>query len=148
VSAPLASRREVLGATAALLGLAVAPRAVAATDEGAAFILDARLPEAAALAARARMAGHRAADPQGEMVRLLFGPQGKALTGSGTIIGLSTYSDFVLARDVLRDMGRAPREALALPLADHDAPPRLLALLHNACQRQCASQATSYLWLA
>ena len=148
MNALTASRREVLGATSALLGMALAPRARGATPAArASFILDARLPEAGALTARAR--GHLIADPHGEIIRLLLGPQGKTLISAGAIIGLTTYTDFMLASDVLRGIGRAPRQPLALPLAKTDAENTpLLALLHESCQRRCASLATSYLWLA
>lgn len=147
---PAATRREVLAATAAALGLGLtlAPRQVGATPARTAFLVDSRLPEAAALAARARQAGHVVADPKREMVQLLLGPQGELLTGANTIIGLTTYSDLVLASDVLRGVGRSPHSALSLPLTGGEAPAPLLTLLHEACQRRCASLATSYLWLA
>jgi len=149
MSAFNASRREVLGAATMLLGMAVSSPALAFhSGQSASFILDARLPEAAALSARARQAGHRMADPQGEILRLLLGPQGRLLIGADTIIGLSTYTDFMLAGDVLRAAGRRPRGALALPLVPGKACEPLLTLLHEACRRRVPSLATSYLWLA
>lgn len=143
-----ASRRQVLGAATALLGLAAAPRAWAAPYDRASFIIDARLPEGPPLIERARASSHPIADPQGEIIRLLLGPQGPVLTRAGTIIGLSTYTDFVLARDMFRNVGRSVRGVLALPLTRDEAAEPLLTLLHDACQRRCASQASAFLWLA
>lgn len=139
-----ASRRAVLGAMALLPGLGLAPRAWAA---GALhFILDARLPEAAAIRARAQAAGHPCADPADEIIRLLLSENGRAMTASGTIIGLTTYTDYALARDALRMQGRSVRRPHALPGGEGGDP--LLATLRDACMRRCASQATSFLWLA
>lgn len=145
------SRRELLRAASITLGLAAGlglTTPALAASMGPAFLIDSRLPEAAALAARARQVGGLLADAGGEMVRLLLGPHGEALIAASTLIGLSTYSDLVLARDVLRSRGRPLQGAIALPLAGHDAPAPLLGLLHSACRRRCGSQATSHLWLA
>lgn len=136
------NRRAVLGAMAVLPGLAMAPRAQAAA--GFHFILDALLPEAAAIRARADAAGHPCADPAGEIIRLLLSEEGHQM--AGTIIGLTTYSDYVLARDMLRMRGRRMRAPHALPGGDVGDP--LLASLRETCARRCASQATSFLWLA
>jgi len=107
------NRRAVLGAMAVLPGLAMAPRAQAAA--GFHFILDALLPEAAAIRARADAAGHPCAHPAGEIIRLLLSEEGHQM--AGTIIGLTTYSDYVLARDMLRMRGRRMRAPHALPAA-------------------------------
>ncbi|WDF75118.1 hypothetical protein [Novosphingobium sp. KACC 22771] len=146
MSGPQLSRRYMLGVTGALLGLAVAPPVMAQRRAGAMFLLDARLPEAAALRARADAFGHRSIDPQGEMIRLLTGEKASLVNGAATVIGLTTYTDLMLARDVLRGMGRPIRHHLALPDGRADDP--LLALLHQSCTRNCGSRATSFLWLA
>ncbi|NOW45260.1 hypothetical protein FHW96_001415 [Novosphingobium sp. SG751A] len=142
MSGPNISRRAMLGAMAVLPGMGMAPRAWAA---GAChFILDARLPEAAAIRAKAEAAGHRSADPEGEIVRLLLSDEGRQM--AGTIIGLTTYSDYILARDILRMRHRQVDRPHALP--DGDAGDLRLASLRDACARRCASRATSFLWLA
>lgn len=146
MSGPQVSRRDMLGIAGALLGLAVAPPAMAESRADAVFLLDARLPEAAALTARARASGHMSIDPQGEMIRLLTSEKARFWIDAGTVIGLTTYTDLMLARDVLRAIGRPIRQHLALPDGRADDP--LLALLHQGCARSCASRATSFLWLA
>ena len=140
------NRRAVLGAMAVLPGLAMAPRAQATA--GLHFILDARLPEAAAIRARADAAGHPCAAPAGEIIRLLLSEEGPQM--AGTIIGLTTYSDYVLARDMLRMRGRRVRTPHALPhgLPGGEVGDPVLASLRDACARRCASRASSFLWLA
>lgn len=127
---------------AVLPGLAMAPRAQATA--GLHFILDARLPEAAAILAQADAAGHPCADPAGEIIRLLLSDP--AWQMAGTIIVLTTYSDYVLARDMLRMRGRRVRTPHALPGGEVGDP--VLASLRDACARRCTSRASSFLWLA
>jgi hypothetical protein len=62
----------------------------------------------------ARAGGHTLADPQGEVVALLLAPHGRWLSANGMIVGLTGYSDFVLARDVLRGTSRPVRHAVSL----------------------------------
>jgi hypothetical protein len=61
----------------------------------------------------ARAGGHTLADPQGEVVALLLAPHGRWLSANGMIVGLTGYSDFVLARDVLRGTSRPVRHAVS-----------------------------------
>lgn len=137
-----ATRREVLAATGALLAAGVAPRALGAVRP-ALFLIDSRLPEGPALAAQARAAGHPSRDPQGEVIRLLLGEPG--LMQAGTILGLTSWTDFVLARDAL---ARPVRSAHALPLARDEAVEHpLLAALLAACPGRENPRATSFLWL-
>ncbi|WJT00896.1 hypothetical protein [Novosphingobium humi] len=146
MSGAYTTRRAVLGAMAVLPGLAMAPRAQAAA--GFHFILDARLPEAAAIRAWADAAGHPCADPAGEIIRLLMSEKDHPM--AGTVIGLTTYSDYILARDMLRMQGRRLRAPHMLPdgLPGAQGGDPMLAGLRDACARRCGSRASSFLWLA
>ncbi|WP_194917457.1 hypothetical protein [Novosphingobium sp. NBM11] len=153
-------RRDILkgGVTLGAVGLAGLPGLASALDLSGdpRFIVDGRLPEAPRLIARARAGGHTLADPQGEVVALLLAPHGRWLSANGMIVGLTGYSDFVLARDVLRGTSRPVRHAVSLngmaqmetTLDGGNRTTRTLdALLGPAPWRE-NTRATSFLWLA
>lgn len=147
-------RRDVLKGSAALAAAGLAGMAPASARPGGPlrFIIDARLPEAARLAERARAGGHRLADPGGEIVSLLLARHADWLTGAGPIVGLTGYVDFALARDVLRSASRPIRHALALDgtaAAPGTTPAeRALAALLGPSPRPAGARSTSFLWLA
>ena len=156
---PVARRAVLKGvaAASALAGSAALPAAPLGTAPGTVrFIIDPRLPEAAALAARAAQGGHRVADPGGEMIALLLGDGARLLDAGGHLIGLTGYADFVLAQDLLRSMGRPVRHALTLDgtgarsvVAARSARERTaLAALLGTTQPQTRHRATSFAWLA
>lgn len=118
------------------------------------FVVDTRLPEAARLTQRARTAGQLPADPRGEIVALLLSAEWAGNTGS--IVGLTTWTDFALARDILRSSATPVRHAIALDgpnpgvilgTAGSPAHAALQTLLGPA-PRQPGLRATSFLWLA
>ena len=156
----MALRRDILKGGAALgaAGFAGLPGMASALDFSGAprFIVDGRLPEAPRLIAQARAGGHTLADPQGEVVALLLAPHGRWLSADGMIVGLSSYSDFVLARDVLRGTSRPVRHAVSLNGMAHGEPvlhgggrvTRALGALLGPAPRRESARATSFLWLA
>lgn len=152
------ARREVLKGTLALTAAgAVAMPAVAParTPLGPPrYLVDMRLPEAVRLAGRARFAGHALHDPRREIVALLLSPEWQGQ--GGTIIGLTTWSDFALAQDMLRASATPIRHAVALDgpnpgivVGTAGSPAqRMLAELLGPAPRHPAERATSFLWLA
>lgn len=156
---PIARRTMLKGvaATGALTGSATLYAAPLAAPPGTVrFIIDARLPEAAALAARAAQDGHRMVDPGGEMIALLLGDGPRLLAAGGHLIGLTGYADFALAQDLLRSIGRPVRHALAIDAAGarsviaarsrHEQ--RALAALLMPAEPETKHRATSFAWLA
>lgn len=153
-------RRSVLKGVAAAsvaAGSAALPAASAAGRPGTVrFIIDARLPEAAALAARAALDGHRVADPGGEMIALLLGEGPHLLAAGGHLIGLTGYADFALAQDLLRGIARPVRHALAIDAtgarsvipARSQREARALAALLGPTAPDTKHRATSFAWLA
>lgn len=155
-----ASRRTVLkgvAAASALAGSAALPaKPLSGAPGSVRFIIDARLPEAEPLAARAALRGHRVADPGGEMIALLLGDGARLLAAGGHLIGLTGYADFALAQDLLRSMGRPVRHALAIDgagtrsiIAGATAQERrALAALLGPAAPDHKHRATSFAWLA
>lgn len=154
------ARRSVLKGVAAASAVASSAALPAAPTAGpfgtVRFIIDARLPEAAALAARAAQDGHRVADPGGEMIALLLGDGQRLLAAGGHLIGLTGYADFALAQDLLREIGRPVRHALAIDAAGvrsivparSPREARALAALLGTDAPQTHHRATSFAWLA
>lgn len=154
------ARRSVLKGVAAASAVASSAALPAAPTAGpfgtVRFIIDARLPEAAALAARAAQDGHRVADPGGEMIALLLGDGQRLLAAGGHLIGLTGYADFALAQDLLRGIGRPVRHALAIDAAGARSvvparsprEARALAALLGTDAPQTHHRATSFAWLA
>lgn len=156
---PIARRTVLKGvaAASAVASSAALPAAPLGAPLGAVrFIIDARLPEAAALAARAALDGHRVADPGGEMIALLLGDGPRLLAAGGHLIGLTGYADFALAQDLLRGIGRPVRHALAIDAvgtrsivpARSPREARALAALLGADVPESKHRATSFAWLA
>lgn len=154
------ARRSVLKGVAAASAVASSAALPAAPTAGpfgtVRFIIDARLPEGAALTARAALDGHRVADPGGEMIALLLGDGARLLAAGGHLIGLTGYADFALAQDLLRGIGRPVRHALAIDAAGarsviaarsrHEQ--QALAALLGPAEPQTKHRATSFAWLA
>jgi len=120
------------------------------------FIIDRRLPEADRIAARARARNCRVADPEGEIIRLLLDRREPWLSVSGSIIGLTGWSDLMLAQDALRMAGRPllhasalrdGREQRLIDRADSRAGRTLASLLGGEEMRRL-SRITSFLWAA
>jgi hypothetical protein len=140
-----------------LLPLAAMPTAVAVHARGASagairFIADTRLPAARALAVAARRAGHDVGDPQGEIVAHVLAQGPDWLAARGPIIGLTSYTDMMLMRDLARGAGRPMRYASATqrkarPLIDRldGAEAAFVAAIAHAPSR--AGQAGAFLWL-
>lgn len=156
---PIARRTVLKGVamTGALAGSATLYAAQLAAPPGTVrFIIDARLPEAAALTARAAQDSHRVADPGGEMIALLLGDGPRLLAAGGHLIGLTGYADFALAQDLLRGIGRPVRHALAIDAAGARSvvparsprEARALAALLSEAAPESKHRATSFIWLA
>jgi hypothetical protein len=116
------------------------------------FIADTRLPGAAALAATALRQGHAVADPRGEIVAHALAQGPDWLRADGPIIGLTSYTDMMLMRDLARAGGRPMRYAAlatgnALPLVDRLEGPEaaFVAALRDAPVR--TGRASAFLWL-
>lgn len=159
VRLPIARRTVLKGvaAASAVASSAALPAAPLAGPFGTVrFIIDARLPEAAALTARAALDGHRVADPGGEMIALLLGDGPRLLAAGGHLIGLTGYADFALAQDLLRGIGRPVRHALAIDAAGARSvisarsprEARALAALLGPAAPESKHRATSFIWLA
>lgn len=104
-------RREILKGSLGLSLAGLGPVPALALQPGMAprFVIDPRLPEAAALRRLAAAGGHPQADPAGEIVALLLADP-RWLAPATTLVGLTGYVDAMLARDLLRSHGRALRE--------------------------------------
>ncbi len=156
-------RRTLLKAVAAL-PLAqlvdVSPLSAQRARAPVRFIVDARLPDAPRLIEQARRGGHAIADPEGEIIRLMLRPGDPLSTYAGSVLGLTGYSDFVLARDALRMAGRPMRFAARIDgqeraiLLDRDGIDRpggaaaaIDALLATPVAASPA-RSTSFIWLA
>lgn len=151
------ARRDILKSGVALGAAIVAagPTGVGAVAAGRArYVVDMTLPEAPQLARRIGKAGHDLHDPQREIVALLLSPQWD--NRGGPIIGLTTWSDFALARDLLRTSARPIRHAVVLEgsrpavvIGARRGPAhRALMDLLGPASRHPAQRATSFLWLA
>lgn len=152
-------RRTVLKG-AAVLGIGAGVALPAAIPDAAArdvrFIIDARLPEAPALSARAARDRHGVVDPAGEMIALLLGNADRLLARGGYLIGLTGYADFALAQDLLRGIGRPVLHAIAIDGSGRRpiiaAPsPRTAAALDALLGRDDTThrhRATSFAWMA
>lgn len=140
-----------------LLPLAAMPAAVEVHARGAPadairFIADTRLPAARALAAAARRAGHEVGDPQGEIVAHVLGQGADWLAAPGPIIGLTSYTDMMLMRDLARGAGRPMRYAgatrrKAQPLIDRLDGAEAGFLTAIARAPSPIGQAGAFLWL-
>lgn len=136
----------VLGAPAAAL---LQPR----LRDGAAprFIADARMPGARALAATARGQGLAFADPQGEIVTYFLGEGAAWLRTPGPIVGLTSYTDMMLMRDLARQAGRLLHHAAIDDRAGTPgdglgpAQARLVATLRDAPAAR--GQPRAFVWL-
>lgn len=153
----IARRTLLKGAALLPVGqLAGAAPIAAAGRERPRFIIDHRLPEADHIAARARAQGCPIADPEGEIIRLLLDRRDPWLSTSGSIIGLTGWSDLMLARDALRMAGRPLLHASALRggreerLIGHKdgRAGRTLASLLGGEEMRRLTRTTSFVWAA
>lgn len=151
------TRRTLLKGLAAL-PLAALPAAplLAAGGVPARFVTDGRLLGGRALAAFARGQGRDVTDPRGEIVALFMGRKtGWLASGGAPIIGLTSYSDMVLMRDMARMAGRPMRYAaawsrMAPPLFDRldgAVARQLVTLLRTAAPARARGRASAFLWL-
>ena len=136
----------VIGAPAAgLLGPG------AANGNDLRLVADARLPGGRALAAVVREQGFPFIDPRGEIIAHFLGEGADWLRGPGPIIGLTSYTDMMLMRDVARQAGRPLRYAAARgraqPLVDRLDPAQssFVASLRDAPVSR--RQARAFIWL-
>jgi len=153
----IARRTLLKGAALLPVGhLAGASPLPAAGRERPRFIIDHRLQEADHIAARARAQGCPVADPECEIIRLLLDRRDPWLSASGAIIGLTGWSDLMLAQDALRMAGRPLLHASALRdgkeerligRADSRAGATLASLLGGEDMRRPA-RTTSFVWAA
>jgi hypothetical protein len=115
------------------------------------LVADTRLPGARALAAAAREQGLPFIDPRGEIVAHFLGEGADWLRASGPIVGLTSYTDMMLMRDVAREAGRSLRYAAARgqarPLVDRLEPgqSKFVASLRDAPVSR--GQARAFIWL-
>lgn len=156
----MTARRNVLKGGVVLAAAAAAAAGIPRTAGNHAplgplrYLVDLRLPEAAHLAERARLGGQDLHDPRCEIVTLLLSPEWQRQAGA--IIGLTTWSDFALAHDILRASATPIRHAEALEgpnpglVSGVEGSPtqRMLAELLGPLPRHPARRATSFLWLA
>ena len=135
-------RRRLLAGLAALPVIGAPAAALVRpgmADSGALrLVADTRLPGADALAAAARAQGLPFVDPRGEIIAHFLGEGAGWLRASGPIVGLTSYTDMMLMRDVARQAGRPLRYAAASgqaqPLVDRLEPAqaRFVAGLRDA----------------
>ncbi|MGE4409438.1 MAG: hypothetical protein AB7D33_02565 [Sphingobium sp.] len=124
------------------------------------FIVDTRLPDAGHLIEQARRGDHAVVDPEGEIIRLMLRPSDPLPAHAGSLLGLTGYSDFILAQDALRAMGRPMRYAARIDgagrhmLFDREArngessTDAAIATLFDPAALIRSSPATSFVWLA
>lgn len=156
-------RRHLLKYAAALpLTQLVGVNALSAADGTAPmrFIVDTRLPDAAHLIEQARRGGHPVVDPEGEIIRLMLRPSDPLTAHAGSLLGLTGYSDFILAQDALRAMARPMRYAaridgtgrhMLFDREDRNGKSRTdtaIATLFDPAALIRPSHATSFVWLA
>jgi len=141
----MTSRRTLLksGAGLALVTALGLPDIAQSAQSGLGFIIDGRLAGADNLLRLADGGGHRVYQPQGEVVRLLLGAEGRDLLGQGMIVGLTGYVDAMLAADVLRGLGRRVRSVDAIGPAT-PADQRFFASL----RRSCGAATNEFFWVA
>ncbi len=151
-------RRTVLAGAAALpmLGLA-GPALRNLFSESKQLIYDEKLSRAQLAAQRARAMGLGTQATGGEIATLLLG-RGRAdvSADAGSVIGLTGYSEFVLAGDILRRQGRAVRPIAQFDTSDNwlEQPQpgseahRLVAALLASEDAVPQSRATGFVWLA
>ena len=152
-----ANRRNILkgGALLSLVGVTQAsPLMATPAHASMRFIIDQRLPEAPHIIARAQQASLPYFDPEGEIIHLLRTPNAGWLNGKGRIIGLTGYSDLILAADALRTAGKplhyiaalnGEREQVLLNRATGKTGDALAALLHQP-NGQPLSRTTRFIW--
>ena len=115
------------------------------------LVADTRLPGAQALATAAREQGLPFVDPRGEIVAHFLGEGAGWLRAPGPIIGLTSYTDMMLMRDVAGQAGRSLRYAAARgqaqPLVDRLEPAqaKFVASLRDAPVSR--RQARAFIWL-
>lgn len=148
-------RRNLLAGLAMLpvIGIPAAGllKAGAADASGLRLVADLHFPGGQALALAARKQGLPLIDPAGEIIALFLGEGAGWLRASGPIIGLTSYTDMMLMRDVAREAGRSMHFAAAdgqsVPLRARLTPSqeRLLASLRDAPVAR--RQARAFIWL-
>jgi hypothetical protein len=89
-------------------------RAEVASADVLRFVADDRFPEGKSLAAVAQREGYAVANPGGEIVSLFLGQGASWLADDGAIVGITSYTDMMLMRDLARNAGRRMRYASAL----------------------------------
>ncbi|MCW3834441.1 hypothetical protein ACFQ1E_04800 [Sphingomonas canadensis] len=151
-----ADRRTLLKALSALplAGLAGAgvPGAASAQD-AIRIVADRRLPGVAALASAARRGGHAVSDPGGEIVAHVLAQGAGWLRSGGPVMGLTSYTDMMLMRDLAREAGRPMRFAAAwngggaAPLADRGAEAQAALIAMVRRRPPPAGTASVFLWL-
>lgn len=152
------SRRTILkgGATLACTAGMSGVSLALPTHGKLSYVIDSLLPEAQHLAARAHLEKRIVADPAGEIITLLLEHGRGWLADGGSIIGLTGYSDYGLAHDMLRSISRPIRHVTMLDgtgrvhpaTGGSPAAQRAFAALLGPAARDPSSQATSFLWLA
>ncbi|MPT47563.1 MAG: hypothetical protein E2598_03975 [Sphingobium sp.] len=152
-----ADRRQILKGSAllSLLGATQAsPLMASAGHVPMRFIVDRRLPEAEHIIGRARQANIPFFDPEGEIIHLLRTPDAGWLKDKGRIIGLTGYSDLMLAQDALREAGKpllyvaaltGNKEQVLLDRANGKTGEALSALLFQPDGRPFA-RSTRFIW--
>lgn len=153
------SRRQILkgGALLSLAGLTQATPLMASAGQRAStrFIVDGRLPEAPHIIARAGRMNMPVFDPEGEIIHLLRTPGAHWLEGKGRIIGLTGYSDLMLAQDALREAGQRLLYVavldgecghILLNQASGRTRETLTSLLHQPGALTGATRSTRFIW--
>lgn len=148
-------RRNLLAGLAMLplIGIPAAGLLKASTADatGVRLVADLRFPGGQALALAAREQGLPLIDPAGEIIALFLGEGASWLRTPGPIIGLTSYTDMMLMRDVARQAGRSMHVAVAdgqsVPLRHRLTPSqeRLLTSLRDAPVAR--RQARTFIWL-
>jgi hypothetical protein len=115
------------------------------------FVADERMPGGRALAATAKNQGLPCIDPRGEIVLRFLGSEEEWLRASGSIIGLTSYTDMMLMSDLARQAGRSLRFAAgrgqARTLVDRldVREASLVAAIQNTPASR--GQASAFVWL-
>lgn len=148
-------RRRLLTGLAMLPAIGVPAAGLLRPDTAEAselrLVADTRLPGAQALAKAAREQGLSFVDPRGEIIAHFLDEGADWLRASGPIIGLTSYTDMMLMRDVAREAGRLLRFAAASgqaqPLVDRLEPAqsRFVTSLRDAPVAR--AQARAFIWL-
>lgn len=116
------------------------------------FVADERFPDGKRLAVAAIREGRDVTDPRGEIVAHFLGKNANWLESKQSIVGITSYTDMMLMRDLARSRGRKMTYAAAL----HGEAPALLNQLDVAHARFVTAlrsptvvpgQASAFLWM-